>query len=49
MILITLPPEIIDGLIALGTAIIGYLTRLFQKRKAEKIGTEIIKEAKKQQ
>lgn len=33
MILITLPPEIIDGLIALGSAFLGWLARLLATKK----------------
>lgn len=40
----TIPPELIEPLIGLALAAIGYLTRLFQKRKAEKIGTAVLKE-----
>lgn len=33
---ITLPPEIVDGLIALGSAILGWLARLLSKRSETK-------------
>lgn len=35
IIAIILPPEIIDGLLALGGAIIGWLIRLFSKKGQE--------------
>lgn len=38
---ITLPPEIIDGLIALGSALLGWLARLLStKKKVENIKDE---------
>ena len=43
-----IPAELVEPLIALAMAVIGYLTRLFQKRKATEIGSKVIKEIKKQ-
>lgn len=38
---ITLPPEIIDGLIAVGSAILGWIARMISKKKqVEAIKTE---------